>query len=179
MSRPLPHWHVARRPASWQMTAEPATWAWGEVASLPPFILADGSGPAQQQTVVRVCYDAQALYVHFDCADADIWGTYTRRDEPIYDEEVVELFLAPGEAEPVHYDEFEISPNGVLFDVRVHNPTSQRADMAVDVAWDCPDIRWGAERNDEANHWSAFLVVPWAAVAPPGPLLDSDAEPPP
>ncbi len=42
--------------------------------------------------------------------------------------------------------------------------------MTVDVAWDCPDIRWGAERNDTANQWSAFLVVPWAAVAPPGAL---------
>jgi hypothetical protein len=65
--------------------------------------LADGSGPAEQQTVARVCYDSRALYVRFDCDDRDIWGTFYRRDQPIYAEEVVELFIGVGEEDPVRY----------------------------------------------------------------------------
>ena len=133
-------------------------------------MLVDGSGLAHLQTVARVCYDDQVLYLRFDCEDEDIWGTYTRRDEPLYDEEVVELFLASGEADPVRYHEFEVSPKGVLFDAHVYNPTSRRSDLEIDPAWDCPDIRWQAESDESAQHWWAILIIPWAAVALPGDL---------
>jgi hypothetical protein len=128
---------------------------------LPPLIRADDGDPAQQQTITRLCYDETALYLRFDCEDRDIWGTFTRRDEPIYDEEVVELFIAPGEAVPTQYAEFEVSPNGVLFDAWVNNPHSRRSDMVIDTAWDCPGLRWAAGRDDAAGKWWAVLVVPW------------------
>ena len=97
----LPYHRVPRAPEGWgNRQADPATWNWNDLPALPPFILADGRGPARQQTVTRVCYDALGLYVRFDCDDGAIWGTYTRRDDPIYDEEVVEVFISPGEATP-------------------------------------------------------------------------------
>lgn len=170
MTQNLPRLHVPRVPQSWDTQSDPATWIWDDVPPLLPFILADGSGPALQQTVTHVCYDAQALYVRYDCRDRDIWGTYTRRDEPIYDEEVVELFLSPGETAPMRYYEFEVSPDGVLLDAKVYNPTSRRIELEVDISWNCPGIRWQAGRNDAASHWWAIMVIPWAAVAPPGEL---------
>jgi hypothetical protein len=102
--------------------------------------------------------------VRFDCQDDDIWGTYTQRDDPIYDEEVVEVFLAPGEADPVEYVELEVSPNGVLFDAWVKNPTSTRVDLIIDLAWSCPGIRWQVARQDRQQHWQAVMSIPWAAM---------------
>jgi hypothetical protein len=166
----LPHLFVPRASKDWDTTTNITAWIWDDVPTLPPFTLADGRGPARQQTTARVCYDSQGLYVRFDCDDRDIWGRFTRRDEPIYDEEVVELFLGPGQADLIHYYEFEVSPNGVLLDAKIYNPTSQRADLEVDVSWDCPGLRWHAERHDAANRWWAVLALPWVAVAPPGPL---------
>lgn len=166
----VPCLKVPRAPDNWDTQVDPATWDWGSVPSLPPFILADGSGPAIQQTVARVGYDPQALYVRYDCDDRDIWGTYTQRDEPIYDEEVVEIFFGPGEADMVRYFEFQVSPNEILLDARIYNPTSQRTELEVDISWNCPGIRWRAGRDDRANHWWAILIIPWAAVAPPGEL---------
>jgi hypothetical protein len=131
---------------------------------LPPFTLADGSGPATQQTAAHICYNTHALFVRFDCNDRDIWGVSTQRDDPIYDEEVVEVFIGPGEATPVDYYEFEVSPNGVLLDLAVHNPTSQRAQLQTDFAWDCPGLRWAAGRDDALNHWWAVLAIPWASI---------------
>ncbi len=167
MATQLPRVSVPHTP-SWDRTADPATWDWSGVPALPPFILADGSRPARQQTQARLCGDAEALYVRFDCEDRDIWGHYTRRDDPIYDEEVVEVFLAPGLADPVDYYEFEVSPNGVLLDVRIHNPTGDRTALQTDFSWDCPGLRWQAGRNDPQNHWWAILAIPWAAVCPAG-----------
>jgi hypothetical protein len=86
---------------------------------------------------------------------------------------VVEVFLGAGEANLVRYYEFEVSPNGVLLDASVYNPTSERADLDVDFSWNCPGLRWQAGRDDAARRWWAILAIPWAAVAPPGnlPLL--------
>lgn len=131
---------------------------------LPPLLLADGSAPAQQQTETRICYDDEMLFVHFDCIDNDIWGTYTNRDDAIYDEEVVEIFIGPGEATPVDYYEFEVSPNGVLLDVKVHNPSGDRAALALDFAWDCPGLRWGARRDDANQRWQAYYAIPWSSI---------------
>lgn len=169
MTKPLPRRRVPRSPATWIGPLEPATLDWEGVPSLEPFVVADGSGPARQQTVVRVCQDERALYLRFDCEDRDIWGTYSRRDEPIYEQEAVELFLAPGEEDPVDYYELEVSPLGALFDARIHNPTSRRDDLVVDVGWDCPGIRWAAGIRKELRHWWAALIVPWSALVPSGP----------
>jgi hypothetical protein len=121
--------------------------------------------------VARVCYDSQALYVRFDCDDRDIWGTFYRRDQPIYDEEVVELFIGAGEKAPVRYYEIEISPNGALFDAEIYNPTSERRDMVIDVTWNCRGIKWHAERHDDEQVWWAMLAIPWDAIKPSGPML--------
>jgi hypothetical protein len=166
MSRTLPQLVVPPRPVGWSSVVKPETWAWTEIAALPPLLRADDGQPAQQQTQVRVCFDETALYLRFDCDDRDIWGTFSHRDEAIYDEEVVELFIGPGEADPIEYAEFEVSPNGVLFDGWVKNPTSQRTELVIDTGWDCPGLYWSAGRDDEAHHWWAVLVVPWAELTP-------------
>src|SRR3954471_358317 len=131
----LPHWRVPP-------VKDPGSSAWDEIPSLPPFLLADGSGPALQQTRVRIAWDGAALHVRFDCEDRDAWGTFERRDDPLYEEEAVEVFLAAGTVDPVDYFEFEVSPRGVLWDGLIHNPTSRRAERVTDKSWDCPGLRW-------------------------------------
>ncbi len=170
MSTNLPHLVVPRVAENWNVNLAFPAWNWNGATTLPPFILADGSGEAIQQTVTRVCYNQQALFVRFDCADRDIWGTGTKRDDPIYDEEVVEVFIGPGEATPVDYYEFEVSPNGVMLDLTVHNPDSSRATIKLDASWDCPDLQWFAERDDANQRWWAVMVLPWASIGAPGEL---------
>jgi hypothetical protein len=160
----VPHLSAPRVAEDWNRGRELADWNWEDATALPPFTLADGRGLAIQQTMARVCYNSQALFVRFDCDDRDIWATSTQRDDPIYDEEVVEVFIGTGEATPVDYYEVEVSPNGVLLDLTVHNPTSQRADLKVDFAWDCPGLRWAAGRDDAKRHWWAVLAIPWSSI---------------
>ncbi len=171
MDATLPCHQVPHAPEDWgNWQADPATWSWDGLQALPPFMLADGRGPAKQQTVTRVCYDSLALYVRFDCDDHDIWGTYSQRDAPIYEEEVVEIFISPGEATPTRYFEFEVSPNGIVLDALIVNATSERADLEVDIGWNCAGLRWQAGRADADRRWWAILIMPWAAVTSAGVL---------
>jgi hypothetical protein len=161
---PIPRWTVPRRPAgsrSWQ--------------AVPPLslVLSDGGGAPLQATRVRLAWDEEALHVRFDCEDRDAWGTFRKRDEPLWQEEVVEVFLAPGEEDPVRYAEFEVSPLGVVFDAWIDNPTSSRKDMTADVAWDCPGLRWEAGRGADREDWWAELSIPW-----PGLTSKPAADPP-
>lgn len=148
-------------------------WSWDEIPPLPPLVRTEDGAPAEQPTRVRVAWDDTALHVRFECADRHAWGTLGRRDDPLWKEEAVEVFLAPGEADPVDYLEFEVSPRGVLFDARIHNPTSLRADLRADVAWDCPGLRWKAGSGAARQDWWAVLSLPWHG------LLDSLEGPPP
>jgi len=152
-------------PSSWRLKSNDHTqWPWDELPSLPPLILANGSARAVQQTEVRIAYDADNFYVRFDCDDNDIWREATARDSAIYDEEVVELFIAPGDQHPTFYYEFEVSPIGTMLDLTADSPNLERKGLTADFAWDCPGLQWSAERNDSANHWRAYMVVPWTSI---------------
>ncbi len=159
-------------PQSWLNNPNPSEWNWDDIPTLSPFMVYNNSRPATYTTTTRACCDSTALYLRYDCLDYDIWGTYTQRDEPIYDEEVVEIFIVHGEADPVDYYEFQVSPNGVLFDAKISNPSSTRADLVVNESWNCEGIQWVAERNDADNHWMGIMVIPWASIAPEGALPD-------
>ena len=152
---------------SWNTVLDLSRLDWSSIPVLSPFIRADGSQEALQQTILRLCYSKQFFYARFDCLDRDIWGNYTRRDDPIYNEEAVEIFIAPTESDPTDYYEFEISPKGVLFDARIHNPDGKNnPQMLGEAAWDCPGIQWHAGMNVALQHWWAMVGIPWRAISP-------------
>ena len=78
-------------------------------------------GPEPYRTRFRACWDPLALHVRFDAADDSPWHTMTTRDDHIWEEEVVEIFLdADGSGR--NYAELEISPANVVCDLRVASP---------------------------------------------------------
>jgi len=163
----MKEWMLPPAPGEWGKSPDLGRIDWSSLPPLSRFILADDSREASQQTTVRLCCTSQILYVRFDCQDRDIWGNYTRRDDPIYNEEAVEVFIAPGEKDPLDYYEFEVSPQGVLFDAFIHNPDGKNnAQMSGDLAWNCPGIEWRVGRDDAQQHWWAVLVIPWHSLIP-------------
>jgi hypothetical protein len=134
---------------------------WVGVPRTSPLLLANGEGAPTQSTEVRACWDAEYLYVSFACKDSDIWATLENRDDPIYDEEVVEVFLCPtGNLQ--HYYEFEVSPANVLFDAKVFSPKGDRATMLVDKEWNASRIQTGVRvsgtLNDRTAHDLGWIV---------------------
>ena len=134
--------------------------AWSQVPALALLRAQDGAAPSQA-TRVRVAHDATALLVRFDCDDRDIWATYTRRDDPLWEEEVVEVFIAPGEDDPAEYLEIEVNPLGAVFDARVANPDGRRESMRVDASWNALGLVAVVSRPSPAT-WSAQIEIPWS-----------------
>jgi hypothetical protein len=162
--------------ASPALAADPSgARAWQEVAPLRPLVRAEDGAPARHATRARLAWDEAALYARFECEDDDAWGTHRQRDASLWEEEVVEIFLAPGGEAPRRYFELEVSPQGAVFDALVESPRRSRDGMTVHRDWDLEGLRLWIGRGAARQDWWAVLVLPWrglvgagrAAAAPP------------
>lgn len=147
--------------------------AWAGVPKLELTRSTDGR-PLRQRTTVSAAWLGDVLLVRFECDDIDAWGTHTERDAPLWKEEAVEVFLAPGGDPPTRYVEIEVSPRGALFDAWIDNPDGERTTLRADPSWDCPGLRWAVGARDgaaEADDWWAEIAIPLRSVLPePTPL---------
>ncbi|MFN3653398.1 MAG: carbohydrate-binding family 9-like protein [Armatimonadota bacterium] len=148
---------------------------WKGAVPLSRLRLASGAGEPAQETEVLAAWDEHHLYVAFSCKDSDIWGNFTQRDDPLYDEEVVEVFLCPT-GDLRHYYEIEVSPCNVLFDAYVFNPEGDRRTMLVDRQWNAAGIRTAVRvagtLNDRSSHdlgWITEIAIPFADLGLSGP----------
>ena len=87
---------------------DPKVWRLAQPVQLA---LADSGGPPLQPTEARMLYDDEFLYAAFHCVDSDAWGAFPNRNDPLWLEEVVEVFLDPARRRRC-YAEFEVSPLG-------------------------------------------------------------------
>lgn len=137
--------------------------------------LAPGAPPlppeiAFQPTAVRAVWSPEHLHVAFHCIDRDVWGSYRGRNEPIYEEEVVELFLATG-PDPTLYVELEANPCGAWFEALVTSPERCRAGMRVDRDWTCRgweravQVDGTLDRRDDLDRgWRVEWAIPFASL---------------
>jgi len=133
--------------------------SWSRVSAFALRLCENGAAPAQA-TSVRVAHDGDSLLIRFDCDDRDIWATHTRYGAPLWEEEVVEVFLAPGREVPGEYIELEVNPLGTIFDARVVNPDGRRDSMRVDADWRSPGLVADVDRS-KPGAWSVDLAIPW------------------
>jgi hypothetical protein len=134
------------------------------LVGLPGIALSDArtGRPPRLRSSVRIGMRGTTLLVRFDGRDDGVVATYTKRDEPLWREDVFEVFLAPRDPPSLYY-EIEVNPLGALFDARVESPELSRRSMRVDPAWDCPGLEARVTRRPD--RWSALLRIPLPALA--------------
>jgi carbonic anhydrase/acetyltransferase-like protein (isoleucine patch superfamily) len=149
--------------------------AWS--AATPPveFCRAQDGAEPRFPTELRLCWDDRCLYAAFSCKDADIRGTLLEHDDPLYNQEVVELFLCPS-GDLRHYYELEISPRNVLFDAKVFNPELDRRSMLVQKEWHAAGIRTAVgvagtieDPSDVDVGWIVEVALPFTDLGLDGP----------
>ena len=133
-----------------------------QAAHINGFVLDDGSGRSPDQiTSVAVCYNDSFLHIAFNLSDTYIFSDFQNCNDPLYKEDVVEIFLSPNGSFPENYYELEISPNGVLFIADVHNKDLTCGSFT-DSMLECASsgVRWSAHRDDQHSRWWATLDFP-------------------
>jgi len=142
-----------------EITADFASDFWEKIA--PNFLKETVSGAAPRQaTWFKIARDARELRVLFFAEDDDAWATLTERDAPLYNEEVVEIFLDPfGDLES--YFEIEVNPLNATCDLILRRT---RSGYKKDFAWNCEGLRTAVKKS--AAFWSVELAIPFASLAP-------------
>lgn len=129
-------------------------------------------GSTSLATSVAATCSSERLYILFSGQDHRAFrASYNERDEPLYEEDVVEIFIAPAGLE--NYVEIEVSPIGTLFDARVHSPNGNRQNMTVEALWDCHEL-WTALRRSGTGdlvRFDTLVSIPFEGlgVSPPSP----------
>ncbi len=124
----------------------------------------DGA-PPRLATAVVACFDNDFLTVLFSGADDLVVATHLAHDAPLYEEDVVEVFLAPREIS--EYFEIEVSPRGTAFDARIESPDGIRATMKADRSWSCEGLFAAVRRRRESSGVSTIdtlLRVPFTSL---------------
>lgn len=131
--------------------------AWCEQPSVALVDAVTGQPPAQA-TCVQAVWNEEALRVLFTVEDSEIQATMRVRDMPLYEEEVVEIFLDPvGDA--ASYFEIELNPLGTVLDLVLRRTQSGYR----------KDFRWRCEGLETAvstipGGWCGELLIPFAAL---------------
>lgn len=117
-------------------------------------------GAARQRTTAAIYFDDEILTVVFGGVDDRVVATLLQHDEPLYQEDVVEVFLAPSRLE--EYFEIEVNPLGTTFDARIESPDGVRSTMKTDLEWTCVGLFAGLRRDGEA--FDVVMRIPFAAL---------------
>jgi len=117
----------------------------------------------KQETTAKLLWDDDYLYISFLCEDSNIWYSLVHRDEFLWVEEVVEVYLNPdGDRET--YLELQVNPVGTLFDGYILKRDGRR-DLLL--AWNSQDLRRAVvvqgtlnDSSDTDRGWSVEMAVP-------------------
>lgn len=121
--------------------------------------------PSKEHTELRACWSPDGLYVRFLCKDTNVVSDFEQRDDPLYEQDVVEIFIDE-EGTGIHYLELEVSPKNIVFDAQIQN-NGIDAIAATDLAWSFQNLQTSVEMNEDET-MSVFIFIP--AINFKGPL---------
>ena len=160
---PLPEYVTVRaaKPPVIDGKLDDAVW---QTAKEQPLTRSFDGGPVARKTTFRILYDDAFLYVAFRAEDPDVWGTLLKKDDPIYNEECVEVFLdADGDGKT--YNELQVSPHNVNFDASF---VARRSDLAEAMKWEsgmttAVFIKGTLDDDSDTDeYWTAEMKIPIA-----------------
>ena len=136
-----------------------------------------GWGPARYRTDFRALWNDEGLAIRFDACDDRPWHTMQRPDDPIWEEEVVEIFLDPA-CLGQHYAEVEISPINVVTDLHILEPHPR---LDGDRSWNWRGLEStvvpGSCGGLTPGSWVALAWLPWSGLGSLGPEVAARVPP--
>jgi hypothetical protein len=103
-------------------------------------------------------WDDDALYVSYLSDPSPVPVTMRDRDDDLFDECAVEVFLRAGDG----YYEVEVNPLGTVLDL--YFPEVEVEDWRATARFDVQGMRWQVGEVGASGRWWAQLAIPWDGV---------------
>jgi hypothetical protein len=114
--------------------------------------------PPRWGTEVRIGWSGDFFHGLFLCQDPNPWATKTKRDDALWEEEAVELFLDPF-GDSLSYFEIEINPLNTVADLVIRRT---RSGLKRDFRWDCEGLSTAC--GTLAYGWVAAFRIPFLSL---------------
>lgn len=137
--------------------------AWRDARSMGDFTFNWHQSGEKEQTVAKMLWDDDNLYVSWYVRDKHISAYEKQRHGPVSKDDCVEIFIAPNPAKPGNYYTWEINAIGTMLN-------RNKADWYTGGAtWEPDGVEYratfhGAAKKDEApedDHWIVEMKVPF------------------
>jgi hypothetical protein len=135
--------------------------AWTRARTVGDFVNNLDGSPSKIQTEAKVLYDNDYVYFAFRSVDDNIWATLKRRDQHLWEEEVVEVFIQADSNQP-SYIELEVNPLGTMLDIYlldIRKPLHYES-------WNSEKLRWAVQVTGTADgkegdrEWMCEIALP-------------------
>jgi hypothetical protein len=114
--------------------------------------------PPKWGTEVRLGWSGDVLHGLYQCQDPNPWATKTTRDDSLWEEEVVEIFLDPF-GDSLCYFEIEINPLNTVTDLIIRRI---RNGLRKEFNWKCEGLVTAC--GTLAYGWVAAFQIPFASL---------------
>jgi hypothetical protein len=157
----LPVYQVVRTSGPIKIDGKLDEISWTKARLVGEFVNNSNGSQSTYKTEARVLYDENYLYFAFRCVDDNIWSTMRRRDEHLWEEEVVEVFLQPDSNQP-SYVELEVNPLGTMLDIYL---LAERKPLHYE-SWNSEKLRWAVQVNGSVDgkagdrDWTCEIALP-------------------
>lgn len=148
---------------------------WNNAESTSDFvILGDNQNAAASSCKAKMLWDDMFLYVAFIIEDKKIWATYSDRDDPLYKEDVVEVYIDQ-DGDGRNYLEVEVNPLNTIFDLWLTKPWSEGGQG--DFGWTMAGLETAVavagtvcDNSDTDEQWICEMALPFESMkfAAPG-----------
>lgn len=139
--------------------------SWIGAPAVSDFVFPWWSSGPKEQSVAKLLWDDQHLYIACICADQHITASVSERDGPVHQDDCFEVMLAPNPDQPDVY--FNIEWNvigGILDNFRPKGPKQPRAPK-----WDAQGIKIAGahvgtlnDDSDKDQRWVVEVAIPFA-----------------
>lgn len=174
---PLPVYQVGRTAGRIKIDGKLDEEVWAKTAPVGNFVNNSDGSPSTYKTEAKVLYDNNFVYFAFRCGDENIWSTMKHRDEELWHEEVVEVFLQADPNQP-SYLELEVNPLGNMLDIYM---LAARKPLHYE-SWNSEKLRWAVQVDGTVDgkagdrEWTCEIALPLEDIvtAPNRPPLPGD-----
>jgi hypothetical protein len=135
--------------------------SWKRAEEVGAFVnSADGSA-SDLKTQAKILYDETFIYFAFRVWDENIWSTFQNRDEHLWTEEVVEVFVQASPTEP-SYIELEVNPLETMLDIYlldIRKPLPYESWNSKNLKW-AIDVKGTVDGKPGDAEWTCEMALP-------------------
>ena len=145
-------------------------YAWNRAPWTEDFtdIVTGAAAEENKRARCKMLWDSAFLYVYAECREQDIWASLTKQDEPVFQDNALEIFINP-DGSTFNYFEFQINANETVWDLFMPRPyrSGGRGLSSWDIRGLQKAVHIAGTLNNPADRdtaWSIELAIPFAAL---------------